>query len=111
MKNNKKHPLTFFREEGEKRKAMFQKGGYNIPVQKLKKAQDGIEMENDMMINKPGYGAKKTVNPTKIQAVPVRSNPVPGPEWKSAQPKVISAEEAARRGIYHKKGGSVKRKK
>jgi hypothetical protein len=42
MKKTNKHPLTFFREEGEKRKAMFQKGGYKTPVQNLKKAQDGV---------------------------------------------------------------------
>ena len=41
MKNNKKHPLTFFREEGEKRKAMFQKGGYNIPKNELPKKFNG----------------------------------------------------------------------
>lgn len=41
MKNNKKHPLTFFREEGEKRKAMFQKGGYNMPKNELPKKFNG----------------------------------------------------------------------
>ncbi len=111
MKKTNKHPLTFFREEGEKRKAMFQKGGYKTPVQNLKKAQDGIEMENDMMINKPGYGAKKTVNPTEIQAVP-------GPKgfgseefgsaigWPSRRPMETIVKKRP-----FQRGGSVKRKK
>jgi hypothetical protein len=66
MKKTNKHPLTFFREEGEKRKAMFQKGGYKTPVQNLKKAKAGIQTNGDpedMLINKPGYGAKTTRNP------------------------------------------------
>jgi hypothetical protein len=41
MKNKKTNPLTFFRQESEKRKAMYQKGGYNMPTQNLSKAQDG----------------------------------------------------------------------
>jgi hypothetical protein len=41
MKNKKTNPLTFFRQESEKRKAMYQKGGYNMPTQNLPKAQDG----------------------------------------------------------------------
>lgn len=36
------NPLKFFREGGEKRKAMFKKGGYNTPTQNLPKAQEGI---------------------------------------------------------------------
>jgi hypothetical protein len=35
------NPLKFFREGGEQRKAMFKKGGYNMPTQNLPKAQDG----------------------------------------------------------------------
>ena len=49
------NPLGYFNSLKSKRTAE--------PKQTLKKAQDGIEMENDMMINKPGYGAKKTSNP------------------------------------------------
>lgn len=41
MKKTNKHPLTFFREEGEKRKAMFKKGGYNVPVNSLPKKDNG----------------------------------------------------------------------
>jgi hypothetical protein len=35
------NPLKYFREGGEKTKAMFKKGGYNTPTQELKKAQYG----------------------------------------------------------------------
>ena len=35
------NPLKFFREGGEQIKAMFKKGGYKVPVQKLIKAQYG----------------------------------------------------------------------
>ena len=135
-KTNKPNPLKVFNDN----KAMaYKKAGGEMAKYKvaLKKAQDGIEMENDMMINKPGYGAKKTVNPTEIQAVPVRSNPVPAPEWKSAKPILSvpvrsnplqgpggfgSARSAAIQGnaarqaadimsTVKKRGGSVKRKK
>ena len=40
------NPLKFFREGGEQIKAMFKKGGYNTPVQKLIKAQPGLETSN-----------------------------------------------------------------
>jgi hypothetical protein len=48
----KEHPLTAFRKANEARQASVKKS--------LKKAQDGIET-NDDMINKPGYGEKKNV--------------------------------------------------
>ena len=35
------NPLKFFREGGEKIKAMFKKGGYNTPTQSLPKANKG----------------------------------------------------------------------
>jgi hypothetical protein len=88
MKNNKKHPLTFFREEGEKRKAMFQKGGYNIPKNELPKKFNGgpgsgmgrmaaDDAAFDAMMNQP------TSSP--------RTSPYPSPE--SARSKL--AELAA----------------
>lgn len=42
MKKQNKNPLAFFREQNEKRKQMFKKGGYNMPTQNLRKAQDGM---------------------------------------------------------------------
>lgn len=53
----KKNPITFFREANEARQALVKKS--------MKKAQDGIETENDMMINKSGStgGYKKPSNP------------------------------------------------
>lgn len=55
-KTNKENPLTSFRKMYEAREKTVKSS--------LKKAQDGIEM-NDMMINKPGStgGYKKTVVP------------------------------------------------
>ena len=40
-KTNKVHPLTFFRESNEKRKAAYKKGGYAVPKNSLPKKQDG----------------------------------------------------------------------
>jgi hypothetical protein len=51
-KTNKENPITFFRKANEARQASVKKS--------IKKAQDGIET-NDDMINKPGYGEKKNV--------------------------------------------------
>jgi len=52
----KQNPITFFREANEARQALVKKS--------MKKAQDGIETENDMMVNKPGStgGYKKPSN-------------------------------------------------
>lgn len=46
-----KNPITFFREANEARQAKVKKS--------IKKAQDGIEM-NDDIINKPGYSVGKS---------------------------------------------------
>ena len=54
MKTNKVNPLTAFRKLTEARQAKVKKS--------LKKAQDGIEM-NDDMINKAGSKGKKPFNP------------------------------------------------
>ena len=176
MKNNKKHPLTFFREEGEKRKAMFQKGGYNIPKNELPKKFNGgpgsgmgrmaaDDAAFDAMMNPPNKPASSTLSPetarllaakaseaqntfmntnnTNSQNVdlanamsarmkatgPIMSKP-PGVregftqekrhkemlneqaiKYGTKPTKIISAEQAAKQGIYHKKGGAVKRKK
>ena len=40
------NPLKFFREGGEKIKAMFKKGGYNTPTQSLPKANKGRAMRD-----------------------------------------------------------------
>jgi hypothetical protein len=40
-KTNKVHPLTFFRESNEKRKAAYKKGGYAVPKNSLPKKQYG----------------------------------------------------------------------
>ena len=55
-KTNKENPFTTFRKLNQTRQGMVMKS--------LKKAQDGIQTNEDpenMMINKPGYGAKKSV--------------------------------------------------
>lgn len=56
-KTNKVHPITAFRKANEARQAVVKKS--------MKKAQDGIETGNDMMVNKPGStgGYKKPSNP------------------------------------------------
>lgn len=60
-KTTTSNPLKFFNDNKlmAYKKAGGQMSTYKI---KLKKAQDGIEMENDMMINKPGStgGYKKS---------------------------------------------------
>ena len=61
------NPLGYFNSLKGKTKAE--------PEQTLRKAQDGIEMENDMMINKPGYGAKKNVY-TRPEPTPATKNTV-----------------------------------
>jgi hypothetical protein len=55
-KTNKVNPITFFRKANEARQ--------NKVKQSIKKAKYGISMGEDpenMLINKPGYGAKKSV--------------------------------------------------
>lgn len=54
MKSNKENPLTTFRKLNQAREAVVMKS--------IKKAQDGIEM-NDDMINKAGSKGKKPFNP------------------------------------------------
>ena len=54
MKSNKENPLTTFRKLNQARQTKVKKS--------LKKAQDGIEM-NDDMINKAGSKGKKPFNP------------------------------------------------
>jgi len=112
-KTNKENPITFFRKADEARKANVMKS--------LKKAQDGFEIGEDpenMMISKPGYGAKKSnmsmnnvVNPNLNSRV--RSDAYYqkkyGTRGKAAE--IMTKEEAEAKGIVHKKGGSVKRKK
>ena len=52
-KTTQSNPLKFFNDNKSMayKKAGGQMSTYKV---KLKKAQDGIETENDMMINKPG---------------------------------------------------------
>ena len=126
-KTNKENPITTFRKLAEARQGMVMKS--------LKKAQDGIEMNNDM-INKAGStggykkplekyipweGPVKLINPadekrpnymepTREYADP-RMNPYYNskPDTKKYEgPKALSARMAA---MKQKKGGSVKRKK
>ena len=73
-KTTKSNPLKFFNDNKSMayKKAGSQMSTYKV---KLKKAQDGIETENDMMINKPGYGAKKNVY-TRPEPTPATKNTV-----------------------------------
>ena len=69
-KTTKSNPLKFFNDAKEARNKSFSKS--------LIKAQDGIEMNGDpedMMINKPGYGAKKNVY-TRPEPTPATKNTV-----------------------------------
>jgi len=70
-KTNKENPLTFFRKANEAREATVKKS--------LKKAQNGIEM-NDDMINKSGYGEKKNVyvrpEPSKVGKNAIYQGPI-----------------------------------
>jgi hypothetical protein len=69
-KTNKENPITTFRKLTEARQGMVMKS--------LKKAQNGIQTNEDpedMMINKPGYGAKKTVY-SKPEPTPAAKNAV-----------------------------------
>lgn len=117
----KEHPITTFRKANEARQAVVKKS--------LKKAQDGIEM-NDNMINKAGStgGYKKPlekykpwenptyekipsyIKPTREYADPRMDpnyNPNPPASSNFSGPKALSARMAA---MKQKKGGSVKYK-
>jgi hypothetical protein len=60
-KTNKENPITFFRKANEARQKTVKKS--------LKKAQDGIEM-NDDLINKPGYSVGKSKEGFKNYTTP-----------------------------------------
>jgi hypothetical protein len=85
-KTNKENPITFFRKANEARQ--------KIVKSSLKKAQDGIEM-NDDLINKAGSkgGYKKPITRGASSVDKMPSDTTPGQIPKE------------------KKGGSVKRKK
>jgi len=118
-KTNKENPVTFFRKANEARQASVKKS--------IKKAQDGIEM-NDDLINKAGSkGGYKT--PVKKWWLGEGDMPnLPKSEsgikkympWDSKVELIDSASEKlgkdlltpTREQIYQqKKGGSVKNKK
>jgi hypothetical protein len=88
-KTNKENPVTFFRKANEARQASIKKS--------IKKAQDGIET-NDDMINKPGYGAKKNVY-VRPEPTPAAKNAIyQGPVSESA-PYEISRNNRANPGM------------
>ena len=87
-KTTKSNPLKFFNDNKSMayKKAGGQMSTYKV---KLKKAQDGIETENDMMINKPGStgGYKKS---TSIFARPEGMN-IPPISIPSISPYMIES--------------------
>jgi hypothetical protein len=130
-KTNKENPVTFFRKANEARQGKVMKS--------LKKAQDGIEM-NDDLINKPGYSVGKSKEGFKNYTTPrIETQSIspndPYERYKAdldSQKKIINvnanaakAKQAATNKFktdrlnqmysnykgQQKKGGSIKRKK
>ena len=123
MKNNKKHPLTFFREEGEKRKAMFQKGGYNIPKNELPKKFNGgpgsgmgrmaaDDAAFDAIMNPPNKPASSSLSPetARLLAAQVAKDAAMTMQGPNVQ-NVNIANAARLAGVRQQKGGSVGRKR
>jgi hypothetical protein len=105
-KTDKPNPITFFRKANEARQAVVKKS--------IKKAQYGIstgDEPDNMLINKPGYGAKKRAIPADTGKTHQEMLNKQAEKFGTKPTKIISAEQAAKQGIYHKKGGAIKRKK
>jgi hypothetical protein len=125
------NPLKYFREGGEKTKAMFKKGGYNTPTQELKKAQYGDagsgmgrmaadDAAFDAMMATPA--TKPTLDPVvaaklaEASAAAARRSAIQDQIMK-APANVITPTRNTQLENYgtspykNKKGGSVKRKK
>jgi hypothetical protein len=111
-KTNKPNPLKVFNDN----KAMaYKKAGGEMAAFKksLKKAQDGTEMGNDMMINKPGStgGYQKSSNPI-IPPAGTRSAYGAYPNPKDIQSKAaIQTADILSSAYKQKRGGSIKSKK
>lgn len=109
MKNNKKHPLTFFREEGEKRKAMFQKGGYNVPLQKK---NNGGPWHPPMVAPSTPATSSPYEGPTNDPAIAAELLKGYAGSARSAATQGKTAQNAAdMMKTIRKKGGAVKTKK
>ena len=95
------NPLKFFREGGEKTKAMFKNGGYNVPKNSLPRKDNGggsgmgsmykNDQAFDTMMDAPASEPVIQSNEQKRFYNPLGET-TPGP-------------------MFQKKGGSVKRKK
>jgi hypothetical protein len=126
MKNKKANPLTFFRQESEKRKAMYQKGGYNMPTQNLPKAQDGSSsgmgrmaaddaafeaMNPNQALQEVAGSLQKNqrLNSVQSQAARLKDNEIF--KMNNAYPQWRSTPEGGLIPVKQKKGGAVKRKK
>ena len=117
IKKIKENPITFFRKANEARQNTIKKS--------LKKAQDGIEMMNDDIINKPGStgGYKSSENKWWLQEgnIPKLNIPkpnIPKPNKKYSLPyeeKVELVKPSESRPwmtpTKEKKGGIIKFKK
>ena len=91
-KTNKENPITFFRKANEARQAVVKKS--------LKKAKDGIEM-NDDMINKAGStgGYKKPVTMASVLNRPVNVPSIESQMSDSIKNNINSANEIANKTV------------
>jgi hypothetical protein len=129
MKNNKKsptgaplgNPIKFFREGGEKIKAMYKKGGYNVPVNALPKKLNGgpgsgmgsmyaADQAFDAMMNQPTSSAPK---PSSSIIKPPMTRSAVYDKMRQKNPGLTQEQiESYMTGPRkNKKGGSVKNKK
>ena len=94
-KTNKENPITFFRKANEARQATVKKS--------LKKAQDGIEM-NDDIINKAGStgGYKKPVTMASVLNRPVNVPSIESQMSDSIKNNINSANEIANKRVNKK---------
>lgn len=90
------------------------KGGSVRSKVALTKAKYGIGMSNkpnNMLINKLRYPPKKTETLTDTKKIHQEMLNEQATKFGTKPTKIISAKQAERQGIYHKKGGPVRSKK
>lgn len=127
------NPLKFFRESGEKRKAMFKNGGYNIPNNSLPRKDNGGpgsgmgRMYLDDLANEAMMAQPSTPPAPPREKPGLYGNTTPGEINEPSAPtmrELIGSSNSTKMGPYgnttpgniktpliRKKGGAIKRKK
>ena len=113
------NPFKFFREGGEKTKAMFKNGGYNVPKNSLPKKYNGGPGSGmgRMAADDAAFDAMMATSPTPPASpdTTMRSMfpnpPIPTPGSRGELPTTPGHLNMKPSNYRNKKGGSVKRKK